>query len=98
MPVSVSVRVRSQVNVLEPGSECRKCRARGRMQQKYLDDIDVLYGDDLHVTRMPLLEGEVRGVERISKFAGWLLRPDEARRVAEEGEDCVPVKEEDKDS
>ena len=87
----------NQINVMEKGSECRKCKSRGRMQHKYLDDIDALY-EDMHVTRMPLLEGEVRGVERIKKFAGWLLRPKDAMRLAEEGEDEVMVKEEVKDS
>ena len=83
---------------MEKGSSCRKCGARGRMQQRYLTDIEALYGEDMHVTRMPLLEGEVRGVERIRQFASWLLRPEDAIRAAEEGEDSVSVKAEMKDS
>ena len=47
---------------------------------------------------MPLLEGEVRGVDRIRRFAGWLLQPQEAIRIAEEGEETVTVKEEMKGS
>ena len=39
--------VLDQVSVMEKGSECRKCRARQRMQSRYLDDIDALYGEDV---------------------------------------------------
>ena len=74
----------NQVNVMEKGSQCRKCSARGRMQAKYLQQIDALY-DEFHITHMPLLDQEVRGKERIEQFAAWLLDPEEARRVAEEG-------------
>ena len=74
----------NQINVLEKGSQCRKCRARGRMQGKYLAQVDELY-EDMHVIKMPLLDEEVRGKERIEQFAAWLMRPEDAWRVAEEG-------------
>ena len=76
----------NQVSVMPAGSHCRKCAARGRMQSKYLQQIAELY-EELHVTLIPLMEDEVRGVDSIRQFAHWLLHPDEARKAAERGDE-----------
>nr|POF01091.1 atpase get3 [Quercus suber] len=54
---------------------CEQCNSRRKMQKKYLEQIDDLYGEDFNVVKMPLLTEEVRGVDSISKFSEMLVQP-----------------------
>ena len=50
----------------------RLLRARVRMQQRYLKQFHDLY-EDFHITLLPLLEEEVRGVDQIQRFSNMLV-------------------------
>lgn len=54
---------------------CSKLLARKRMQDKYIGQCFDLYGDDFNVTLMPLLDYEVRGVEKLKGFSELLIEP-----------------------
>jgi arsenite-transporting ATPase len=53
-----------------------KTIARKRMQDRYISQIFELY-EDFHVTLMPLLDNEVRGVASLDSFSKLLLSPDQ---------------------
>jgi len=61
----------NQVLFPDPKSECKKCVARRKMQQKYIDQIKDMF-DDFHITVNPQLDEEVRGIELLKSF-GTLL-------------------------
>jgi arsenite/tail-anchored protein-transporting ATPase len=54
---------------------CSKMMARKRMQDKYIGQCFDLYGEDFHVTLMPLLDFEVRGAEKLKEFSEFLVNP-----------------------
>jgi anion-transporting ArsA/GET3 family ATPase len=44
------------------------------MQHKYIEQIQDLY-EDFHIVKMPLLAGEIRGVENLRTFSELLVDP-----------------------
>lgn len=58
--------------VLYPEDECRMCKAREGMQKKYLEQIYDMY-DDFHIVKTPLLDEEVRGIDRLRTFSRFLM-------------------------
>lgn len=55
---------------------------------KYLAQIEELYGEDFHVTKVPILHEEVRGVGMIEKFGEILT----GHKVTDFGEEKVALR------
>lgn len=59
--------------MLTVGSDCKMCKARRKMQSKYIEQIIELYEEDFHIVQSPLLEEEVRGIARLTTFGNTLF-------------------------
>ncbi|KAI3847744.1 hypothetical protein MKW98_026999 [Papaver atlanticum] len=64
----------NQVLFDEEGVESKLLKARMRMQQKYLDQFYMLY-DDFNITKLPLLQEEVCGVQALKDFSHHFITP-----------------------
>lgn len=70
----------NQLVLLPEGQKpCKMCEARHKIQAKYLDQIEDLY-EDFHITKLPLMEHEVRGITQIKKFSEYLVYPYDPNR------------------
>ncbi|KAJ6807563.1 putative ATPase ASNA1-like protein [Iris pallida] len=64
----------NQVLFDDEAVESKLLKARIKMQQKYIDQFYMLY-DDFNITKLPLLQEEVCGVEALRKFSSLFLTP-----------------------
>lgn len=64
----------NQVLFEDEAVESKLLKARIKMQQKYIDQFYMLY-DDFNITKLPLLEEEVCGVEALRKFSQHFTKP-----------------------
>ena len=64
----------NQLIFQSPNSPCKQCKARSKMQKKYLIQINERY-EDFHIVKLPLLTEEVRGIDSIKAFGNMLLEP-----------------------
>lgn len=62
-----------QADIVDSDKAVELYKARMGMQTKYLEQIAELYGEDFHITAMPLLSGEVRGKEKLKEYSDLLL-------------------------
>lgn len=62
------------VNMIFPEEvSCRFCKARRQMQSQHLTRIRHIYSDQFKVTELPLLDTEVRGIDKIKQLSSLLF-------------------------
>ena len=62
------------VNMVFPEElSCPFCRARRQMQNQHLSRIRHIYSDQFSLTELPLLDTEVKGIERIKQVSSLLF-------------------------
>jgi len=64
----------NQVIFPEEAEGSKLLKARVKLQQKYLEQYDELYAD-FHITKLPLMEDEVRGTDKLLEFSKMLTSP-----------------------
>ncbi|KAJ6253504.1 atpase asna1 [Anaeramoeba flamelloides] len=57
---------------LEVIKNCPLCFSRSKLQQNYVDEIDMLY-EEFHIVKVPLHPFEIRGIDRLKNFAKILF-------------------------
>lgn len=78
----------NQVLFPDPNQNCSKCKARRRMQDKYLTQIQEIY-DDFHLVINPQLDNEVRGIDNL-RYYGSLLFNGYTPEWAQTAEEATP--------
>lgn len=58
--------------LMNDSTNCEMCHARQRMQKKYINQIIELF-EDFHITHVPLMPEEVRGVFSLQQFSQILI-------------------------
>jgi arsenite-transporting ATPase len=62
------------VNMIFPEEvSCQFCKARRAMQSQHLARIRHIYSDQFSLTELPLLDTEVRGIQRIKQLSSFLF-------------------------
>ncbi|EAY00888.1 hypothetical protein TVAG_265910 [Trichomonas vaginalis G3] len=62
----------NQVLQKENVGKCPICTKRYNSQQKYLHDIQELYGDEFRIVQVPIQEEEVKGINAIKHFSEFI--------------------------
>lgn len=72
--IDVSSIICNQLLFTQKDDPCNRCQSRSKMQEKYLGEMDELY-EDFHLVKVPLVNTEVRGLEKLKKFSKFLIEP-----------------------
>ncbi|KAH3679868.1 hypothetical protein WICMUC_000611 [Wickerhamomyces mucosus] len=72
--IDVNTIIINQLLFTQNDDPCKRCQSRSKVQNKYLDQMDELY-EDFHLVKVPLVNTEVRGLEKLTKFSKFLVNP-----------------------
>jgi arsenite-transporting ATPase len=72
--IDVNTIVVNQLLFAQEDDPCKRCQSRSKIQNKYLNEMNELY-EDFHLVKVPLVNSEVRGLEKLTKFSNFLIEP-----------------------
>ena len=58
---------------MNDSSNCDMCKSRQKMQSKYVNQLKELF-EDFHITMLPLMPEEVRGINNLVSFSKNLIK------------------------
>eukprot|EP00477_Mikrocytos_mackini_P001230 GAHX01001315.1.p2 GENE.GAHX01001315.1~~GAHX01001315.1.p2 ORF type:complete len:336 (-),score=59.55 GAHX01001315.1:73-1080(-) len=60
------------INQIISGGSCKTCNVRGKIHKSFIEQFDILYGDEFKLVKIPVMDFEVRGPSNLEKLGEFI--------------------------